>query len=143
MFSKACEYGIRAMLFVAEKSVSKQRVNVKEVAKAIDSPVAFTAKVLQALSKHGLIQSIKGLGGGYELRETKKEVQLGEIVRAIDGEGIFTKCGLGLANCNDEKPCPMHEQLKPIRDQLVEVMTNSKLQELAVGVQSGRSFLKN
>jgi len=57
MFSKACEYAIKAVLHVAHKSRADERVGVKAIAKAIDSPEAFTGKIMQQLSKNGIVQS--------------------------------------------------------------------------------------
>ena len=51
MFSKACEYGIRAAVYVALQSLDGRRVSVNEIAEEIDSPIAFTAKILQQLSR--------------------------------------------------------------------------------------------
>ena len=65
MFSKACEYGIRASIHLARLSEKGERSSLKQVAKAIDSPVAFTAKILQLLARDGIIRSIQGSGGGY------------------------------------------------------------------------------
>ena len=63
MFSKACEYGIRAAVYIAHQSMEGRRVSLKEIAEKIDSPVAFTAKILQQLSRNGIVESIKGAGG--------------------------------------------------------------------------------
>ena len=76
MFSKACEYGIRAMLHVAHKSQAKERVGVKDIAKAINSPEAFTGKIMQQLSKRGLVRSIKGPSGdsGLMMKLEKRSI---------------------------------------------------------------------
>ena len=67
MFSKACEYGIRASIFIATNSSKGIRVGIKDVAKEIDSPEPFTAKIMQILTKAGIIYSAKGVGGGFEV----------------------------------------------------------------------------
>ena len=59
MFSKSCEYGIKATLFIAQKSQWNDRVSLKEIATAIDSPTAFTGKILQVLAKANIINSQK------------------------------------------------------------------------------------
>ena len=65
MFSKTCEYGIRATIFIASQSYQNKRVGLRDIAKKIDSPEAFTAKILQILAKTHIIHSIKGVGGGF------------------------------------------------------------------------------
>ena len=52
MFSKACEYAIRSTIYIAERSNLDKRVSITDIAKAIDSPEAFTAKILQQQKKN-------------------------------------------------------------------------------------------
>ena len=71
MFSKACEYGIKATIFIAIKSCEDKRVNTKEISQEINSPAAFTAKILQALVRHKVIDSVKGPHGGFQIKKIK------------------------------------------------------------------------
>lgn len=143
MFSKTCEYGIRATIFIASESYQNKRVGLKDIAKKIDSPEAFTAKILQILSKDNIINSIKGVGGGFEIpRETMREIKLAQIVNALEGDRVFTGCGLGLAHCSEDHPCPMHEKFKSIRNELAFMLENTNLEELALGIKTGDTFLR-
>jgi len=143
MFSKTCEYGIRATIFIASESYQNKRVGLKDIAKKIDSPEAFTAKILQILSKDNIINSIKGVGGGFEIpRETMKEIKLAQIVNALEGDRVFTGCGLGLSHCSEDHPCPMHEKFKSIRNELAFMLENTNLEELALGIKTGDTFLR-
>lgn len=143
MFSKACEYGLRATLYIAQESRSGKRVSMKGISEAIDSPLAFTAKVLQVLARTGIVDSVRGPAGGFEIAPVKqKEIKLSEIVAAIDGDKIYSGCGLGLKQCNDIKPCPVHNQFGDIRDRLRSMLENTTVLELAKGLESGATFLK-
>ena len=143
MFSKTCEYGIRATIFIASESYQNKRVGLKDIAKKIDSPEAFTAKILQILSKDNIINSIKGVGGGFEIpRETMKNIKLAQIVNALEGDSVFTGCGLGLTHCSEDHPCPMHEKFKSIRNELAFMLENTNLEELALGIKTGDTFLR-
>ena len=143
MFSKACEYGIRAAIHIGQKSLEGERVSLKAVAKAIDSPVAFTAKILQALAKEGVIISTKGSTGGYELPiNIHSEINLLNIVNAIDGDSIYNGCGLGLKECNEAKPCHLHFQFKAIRDNLKLMLETTTVKELITEVPQELCFLK-
>lgn len=143
MFSKTCEYGIRAVIFIASQSYQNQRVGLKDIAKKIDSPEAFTAKILQILSKSNIIKSIKGVGGGFEIpKEMMKGITLAQIVSALDGDRVFTGCGLGLAHCSEDHPCPMHDKFKSIRNELAFMLENTNLEELALGIKTGDTFLR-
>ena len=143
MFSKTCEYGIRATIIIASESYLDKRVGLKEIAKKIDSPVAFTAKILQVLSRENIINSIKGVGGGFEIQKDKmNQITLAQIVKALDGDNIFKGCCLGLTLCSEEHPCPAHHKFKSIRAELVFMLEHTNLEELASGIKSGDTFLR-
>jgi Rrf2 family protein len=143
MFSKACEYGIKAAIFIATKSYEGKRVSPKEISAEIDSPQAFTAKILQALVKHNIINSVKGAYGGFEIDKTNiSNVKLSQIVNAIDGDSIYSGCGLGLEKCDENHPCPVHDKFKGVRDELKHMLEETNLEELALNIKSGASFLK-
>lgn len=144
MFSKACEYGIKATLCIASHTLkSSQKIGVKEIAKRTDSPEAFTAKVMQILSKEGIVKSVKGPKGGFFIpKEELETIMISQIVKAIDGDHIYRGCALGLDQCNEDAPCPLHDQFKGIRDNLAEMLTTTSLLDLAAGLDSGLTFLK-
>ncbi len=143
MFSKACEYGIRATLHIASQSQMNNRVSLKEIAEAIDSPEAFTAKILQQLSRSGIVDSTKGAAGGFEISKKQlAKITLSQIVTAIDGDHIYRGCGLGLKECNETKPCPVHYEFKSIRDDLANMLKMTKICDLVSGLHTGLTFLK-
>ena len=143
MFSKACEYGIRASMYIALQSLEGKRVSLKEIAEEIDSPVAFTAKILQQLSRNKIVDSVKGSAGGFQIeKEQIKKIKLSEIVYAIDGNNIYVDCGLGLKKCNANKPCPVHDKFVAIRDNLKNMLESASLQEMTEGLEVGTTYLK-
>lgn len=143
MFSKACEYGIRAAIYIAEQSLLNEKVSLKDIAKAIDSPVAYTSKILQLLVKSNIISSDKGPTGGFSMNKLELEaVKLSTIVMAIDGDSIYNGCGLGLKNCNEEMPCPVHNQFKIVRDELKKMLETTLVMTLSLDLKEGLTFLK-
>lgn len=143
MFSKACEYGIRATIYIALQSLQDKRVSLKDIARKIDSPEAFTAKILQHLAKNNIVDSVKGPLGGFEIEKKKMNtVKLSNIVSAIDGEGIYRGCALGLKVCNEKQPCPVHNQFNIIRNDLKEMLESTSIRDLALGLKDGGTFLK-
>jgi Rrf2 family protein len=143
MFSKACEYAIRAVLYIAYKSIDGSRSSIKEIANEINSPEPFTAKILQSLTKAEIISSIKGPNGGFFLEPTAKPVPLVAIVKVIDDENVLHSCALGLKQCSNEFPCPIHHEIKAYKDRLLEVMSEKTVQQLAKELDQGQTFLKN
>lgn len=141
MFSKACEYGIRSVLFIAEQSEQDKRPNVTEISKAVDSPEPFTAKICQQLARSGIIISKKGPKGGFYL-EKDSNLTLADIVISIDGIDIFEGCALGLPNCSSELPCPVHDQFQNVREGLKRMCENTTVLQLAEKFRNGETFLK-
>ncbi|MCL9770356.1 Rrf2 family transcriptional regulator [Flavobacterium sp. HXWNR69] len=143
MFSKSCNYAIKATIFIAQQSLQENKVSFVDIAKEIDSPTAFTAKILQILVKAGIIESVKGVNGGFYIPKRKiKKTFLVQIVDAIDGDSVFQGCGLGLSHCSEKHPCPVHDKFKSIRNQLAYMLKTTNLEELALGIKSGETFLK-
>lgn len=143
MFSKTCEYGIRASIYIAEQSLIDRKVGLKEVADAIESPAAYTSKILQLLSRNSIIKSDKGPTGGFSMdRQSLNEITLSTIVRAIDGDDIYKGCGLGLNKCNEKEPCPVHNRFKLIRNELKKMLETTTVQSLAEDFEKGITFLK-
>lgn len=144
MFSKSCNYAIKASIFIAKYSLENEKVSFIEVAKEIDSPQAFTAKILQTLVRAGVVDSVKGVNGGFYIPIRRIPLTfLVHIVQAMDGNAVFSGCGLGLAQCNENHPCPVHDKFKIIRDELSFMLHTTSLEELALGIKSGETFLKS
>lgn len=143
MFSKACEYGIKACVYIAMQSAEGQRVSLHDIAKNTDSPVAFTAKILHQLSKSEILESLRGPYGGFIISPDKIDsIKLADIVIAIDGDTIYMGCALGLGKCDATKPCPLHEKFVHIRTDLKEMLQNTNLHELATNFKVGSTYLK-
>ena len=143
MFSKTCEYGIKAVIFIAQTSKNDTRVGVKEISEAIDCPEAFTGKIMQQLSKNGIVKSIKGRSGGFWIGEKERpKINLYDIVRVLDGDKLYTKCVLGLESCNDRNPCPIHDQYKSLRESILHLHKNSTVENLSQKLEENAQ-LKN
>ena len=137
MFSKACEYALKTMIYLAADPQKEKRVGLREIAGAIDSPEAFTAKILQQLVRAGLLRSVRGPNGGFQLRQNAA-ITLAEVVSAIDGDSLLKSCVLGLERCSERHPCPVHDKFKAVRDHLAGVLGSTHIDDLA----SGNSYLK-
>lgn len=140
IFSKTCEYAIRAVFFISQKTADGGRVSIKDIAIGIDSPEHFLAKILQDLSKRGLVQSIKGPNGGFYIDAYSLKRPIAAIVEAVDGNGVFVECGLGLKECSEKNPCPLHNQFKTIRDEIHSLLRTTNIgdfnEELILGINS-------
>ena len=141
MLSKTTEYAIRALVYVYIQNLEGKRPGYKEIAKEIDSPEQFTAKVLQNLARAELISSMKGRGGGFFFVDTMIPVTLYEVIRVVEGEKFFTKCGFGLKHCDCETPCPLHEDYSSVREGFYQLAKNRTIQTLALKVNDHKAVL--
>lgn len=142
MFSKSCIYAIKIMIYLAlQKEGDATYIGVSQVAEAIGSPKAFTAKILQQLSKAGLLDSLRGPNGGFCLPEDKK-VSLADIVLEIDGDQLLDGCILGFKECSEERPCPAHFKLKSVRDYLKGALVSTDIEEMKRVIKAGKGYIK-
>ena len=118
MLSNACKYAIRSVLYLAMQS-GQNKIGVKKIATELDTPQPFLAKLLQQLAKSKLVSSTKGPNGGFYLNEKNKKKSLWDIIICIDGTEKFDQCFLGLAECGDENPCPVHFIVAPFKGKLL------------------------
>lgn len=142
MFSKTCEYAIRASIFIAAQSQKGERVSIQDVSSKIESPEAFTSKILQKLVKIGVIQSLKGPGGGFYIEnDAIGEIKIIKIVDGFDGD-VLNKCSIGLMECSDTQPCPFHAKYKPVKEKLLNIFGNTTLKELTRGLLNDTTYLR-
>jgi len=143
MFSKACQYAIRAIVYIATHASEGRSISLREIAREISSPEAFTAKILQELVRNNLINSIKGPNGGFDMdKKQLNRVKLSQVVYAIDGDNIYKGCGLGMTACSEKEPCPVHDKFKVIRNELRVMLEKTTVYELSLGLTAGLTFLK-
>lgn len=142
MFSKACEHGIKSIIYIATQSLEGKRVKIGDIVENAGSPEAFTAKVLGALTKHHIVASHKGPYGGFEIDiHRMKEIRLSDIVYAIDGDALYNGCALGLKECSHTAPCPMHDKFVQIRSDMKNMLESTSIYDLAIGLKAGQTTL--
>lgn len=134
MLSNKCKYAIRAVLYLASVNKSQPMVGGVQVAEYLMMPQAFTVKILQELARFGVISSAKGPGGGFYLTENNLKLPVLRIVECMDGLDVFHRCGLGLSECSNEHPCPLHETFSQFRDDLHRSFLNLSVEKLSADV---------
>jgi len=141
LLSKSCEYGLRAMLYLAtlgdgeedgERAVDPTReyVSIRTISDELDIGFSFLTKVFQQLNDAGLLTSKRGPGGGVALTRRPEEVPLYDVVVAIDGDDLFEECVLGLPGCGEAQPCPLHDRWSETRDSLEATFRDTTLEEV-------------
>ncbi len=142
MFSKTCEYALRALIYITQQTKDGGRIGIKDIASGIDSPEYFIAKILQDLSRKGFVQSAKGPTGGFYLDSVSLNRSLADIVKEMDGDKIFTGCALGLKECSETHPCPVHNEFKAIRNNLKKMLIDMKIGDFVDQLDAQETFLK-
>ena len=143
MLSKTTEYALRAVVYIALNDAQGVKVGIKEIAKELELPAHFMGKILQDLVRKGVISSVKGPGGGFFLHRAASDINLLEVVQVIDGLEAFRRCGMGMKQCSDTHPCPLHNDIKAYRDQMLKVFSTKTIQDLVDGISSGKYFITN
>jgi len=140
LYSRPCEYAIRTMAYLARVAADK-RVQAQEIAAAESIPAPILAKVLQQLARSGLVNSFKGPGGGFSLNRPPISINLYEIFRLVDGVEDLDRCAVGLAECNDFAPCPLHDTWKSVRVHLLQYLKKTTLEEMASAVERKKELM--
>jgi len=127
-FSKTTEYSIRILAFMAkdkEKIFSARFLNAN-----LDIPYKYLTNLLKKLADNDFLISIQGKFGGYKIAKNLKDISLFDIIGAIEGFEVFTRCALGLGKCDSDNPCPMHNEWSKVRDLSLIILKNMTLLKL-------------
>jgi Rrf2 family transcriptional regulator, iron-sulfur cluster assembly transcription factor len=144
MFSKATEYALRATIYIAKKGTEERKLGIEEIAKAIDSPKSFTAKILQALTKDNkVVSSVRGPNGGFFIPDKVKKMPVRIVLQVMGEDEMLEKCVLGLKRCSELQPCPMHDQYKSVKQLLIKLFVSKTIQQLADDIKEGEVYIKN
>lgn len=104
--TRQADYAIRCILYLSE---NPDKISiVDEIAEEMSVPKEFLAKVLQKLKRRGIVESFKGINGGFKLAKMPKEINLYDVIEAIDGPVIFNKCAVNKDICRLTSSCSVH-----------------------------------
>ena len=141
MLTNAGKYAIRTVLFLAKNADASRKFSTKELAKELDVPVHFIAKLLQPLVKERIISSVKGPKGGFYFTAENGKKTVCDIIHIIEHKPLLSECFMGLPECGDENPCPVHHIVAPFKEQILEKFSNMTLAEYAKEIKETGSFL--
>jgi Rrf2 family iron-sulfur cluster assembly transcriptional regulator len=130
MFSRHCEYALQAVLYLALKR-EDEMTPIRELTKALGIPYHFLGKIMQDLTRKGLLTSLKGPTGGFALAMPADQITLFHIVDAIDGADFTRDCVLGFPECSGKNPCAVHDTWARLRDGIYAMLVNRNVAQLA------------
>ena len=140
ILSKASEYTVLAMVHLAASS-SDDYTPVGRLAKPTGVPHSFLSKLCHTLTQAGILQSRKGPRGGVAFARPTDKITLLHIVEAIEGVGLLEKCALGLARCDPDQPCPVHDRWVSVKEEIHAMLSQESIQDLANDVAEGKAIL--
>lgn len=135
--SKRGEYGLRAMIMLAEPAPSKispAMMQIKEISEREQISSKFLEQILLALKNAGLLHSKMGIGGGYYLARPASEITLGQIFRVLDGPVAPIRCVSQMAyescGCPDEETCGLRLVMGDVRKAIADILDNTSLADV-------------
>ncbi len=134
IFSQSCENALHALTYIATLDEG-QTATVKEISGRQELRQPILAKLLQTMARAGLVTSVKGPGGGFALAIDAQHITLYDVVVCIDGTVDLERCTVGMMECTDEAPCPLHDQWKVLREEIKIYLTRTTLLEMCNAVQ--------
>lgn len=129
--SKKADYALIAITHLTLKSGSS---SAREIAEQFDIPIELMAKVLQRLTRRGLLASQQGTRGGYQLARAATGISLADVIQAIDGPVAVTACSSHAGRCGQFAKCNVRDPLWKIREVIVSALRSTTVSELASDV---------
>jgi Rrf2 family protein len=131
MLSSTSKYALRVLVALVGNA-DHRFVSGADLAAATGVPPNYLAKVLRALGQAGLVDAIRGRGGGYRLARNPLEIRLIDVVEIFEGPRTHPACLLGIhADCSDDHPCSAHEVFRDVRARYVAFLEDTSIAEAA------------
>jgi len=127
--SKTAEYAFRVMSHVATDEDKLFRSD--DLSKDLDIPLRYLRRILSNLASKGLLTSFQGKYGGFKLGKAKKDINLLNILDAVEEKKTHHECFFGFEKCPIEHKCSMHDQWVKIQTDIYEVMESTCLIKLS------------
>jgi len=127
--TRAADYAVRVMVHMASLP-RDARMSLLALADATGAPVSFLSKVLQALTRAGLISSRRGQTGGFEISPDGRQSSMREVIEAIDGPLRLNLCLTAGRACNRKAWCPAHPIWVIAQEAMLDVLSTALIADL-------------
>lgn len=121
-------YAVTAMLDLAYHS-EKKPVTLTDIAKRQDISLSYLEQLFARLRRYGMVEGVRGPGGGYQLSRKAEHISIAQIISAVDETIDSTRCG-GKANCQKEQPCLTHDLWMGLSDQIRQYLDSISLHDV-------------
>ena len=141
VFTKSFGYALRGILYVAVAGNGKGRIQLDEISEVLALPRFFLGKIMRKLAKEGVLDSDKGHKGGFSINEKTLSTTLSELVEMTGNTESMDVCALRLKKCNAKNPCPVHYEIKFMREQWNELLAAKTVGDLLK--KGGQDFIQS
>ena len=141
IFSKTVGYALQTVIYLSNYSTQKPMLQ-KEIAKTLNIPHHYLGKILQPLTKSGIISSKTGAFGGFYLAKPADKIVLSDIVEIFEGTDYFENCVLGFPGCDDKTPCPVHEEWSAAKIIILDLMKEHTVAQWGAEIAPKLDYIK-
>lgn len=136
ILSKRCLHGLRAVLYLSLHAKKEGFHSIREISNELNIPFHFLTKVLQDLTREGVLSSSRGNTGGVRLAKPLDNLNILHIIDLLEGPEFIRGCVLGFSVCSNENPCALHEKWSEIREAMIDMLTSESLEMIADRIES-------
>jgi Rrf2 family protein len=130
--TRAADYAVRVMIHLVGRA-GERRVSLPAVAAATGAPESFLSKVLQALTRAGLLISQRGQTGGFEVSALGRKASMRDVIEAVDGRIHLNVCLTSGQACARQDWCPAHPVWVRAQEAMLRVLEDARIEDLAFG----------
>ena len=128
--SLGTQYTLTALILLSRQKPGTA-VSASKLAKPLNTPSTYLSQMLARLVDSGIVGTRRGISGGVYLRRAPGDINLYEIITAVEGDSFFQSCFLGISGCGDIEPCPFHEQWKEKKADIKSWLIATSLADIA------------
>lgn len=137
LYSKTCEYAIRALAYMASKETAGIYTSTDEVKKTTHIPGPYLSKVFGVLVRKEILIARQGPGGGVAFARSPKEISLLDVIASIETTELIEKqCIMGLSECNAKHACPMHDEWGEMKRKMVNKLSRISIFDVSQALGS-------
>jgi Rrf2 family protein len=129
VLSKTTEYALRAVATIA-RAGGKEPVLARDIAVEGEIPTKYLSKILRDLVRAGVLDSTRGIGGGFRLRRPAETLKLIDVVAPFEDVLAARRCPFGNDECSGDDPCTMHEQWRPVAEAFRTLMEKTTVADI-------------
>jgi Rrf2 family iron-sulfur cluster assembly transcriptional regulator len=107
----------------------KRPVTLTDIAKRQQISLSYLEQLFARLRRSGMVEGVRGPGGGYQLSRDANQISIADIITAVDETIDSTRCG-GKGNCQNSQPCLTHDLWMGLSDQIRDYLDSISLQDV-------------